>query len=251
MNRFRVDLHIHTLLSPCGDLSMGPRNIVQYAARMGLDAIAVSDHNTLHQIEAVAVEGKKYGLFVFPAVEITTREEAHCVAFMPDLDAAAVCQKFIDDNITKVPNNPEKMGDQVWVDVDEMIVGEVEWYLNMPVNKSIDEIVAFVNSIGGMTVPAHVDRSSYSLIGQLGFIDPALPIAAVEFNFLDKFSTLCKVQGSMLSRWTAYTASDAHFPNLIGTNPSWLHAESRNFSELRMAFAGIDGRGIVSAQVEQ
>ena len=42
MNTYRADLHIHSVLSPCGDLEMSPRNIVAEAAQKGLDIIAHS-----------------------------------------------------------------------------------------------------------------------------------------------------------------------------------------------------------------
>ncbi|MDX9771348.1 MAG: PHP domain-containing protein, partial [Tenuifilaceae bacterium] len=49
MQTYRADLHIHTVLSPCGDLDMSPRNIVELAKARNLDIIAVTDHNsTLH-----------------------------------------------------------------------------------------------------------------------------------------------------------------------------------------------------------
>ena len=38
---FKADLHIHTCLSPCADLSMGPRAIVDQAVCSGLDLIGV------------------------------------------------------------------------------------------------------------------------------------------------------------------------------------------------------------------
>ena len=43
---FKADLHIHTVLSPCGDLEMSPTAIVDRALSRGLDMIAISDHNT-------------------------------------------------------------------------------------------------------------------------------------------------------------------------------------------------------------
>ena len=41
-----VDLHMHSCLSPCADDDMTPANICGMAHIKGLDAIAVTDHNT-------------------------------------------------------------------------------------------------------------------------------------------------------------------------------------------------------------
>jgi predicted metal-dependent phosphoesterase TrpH len=41
MKEFRADLHIHTLLSPCADLEMTPRNIVAKAMRANLISLVL------------------------------------------------------------------------------------------------------------------------------------------------------------------------------------------------------------------
>lgn len=246
MNRFLVDLHIHSLLSPCGDLDMSPEVIVERAVRAGLDAIAICDHNATMQTPVIRKLGKERGLEVFYGIELTTREEAHCVAILPDKGCAARLQEWVDENIIKVENVPEKFGDQVWVDENEEIAGEVEWYLNSPINRSVDDIAAEVKELGGLFIPAHVDRMANSLIGQLGFLPPSLPADAVEYNFPERLEGLRASGHRYLDNYALYTASDAHFPNLIGTNPSWLYAESRKFVELSRAFAREEGRRIVS-----
>jgi len=39
-----------------------------------------------------------------------------------------------------------------------------------------------VEQLGGCCVPAHLDRSAYSLLSQLGFLPKTLPIATVEYS---------------------------------------------------------------------
>lgn len=251
MDRFLVDLHIHTLLSPCGDLDMSPEVIVERAVAAGLSAIAICDHNATMQTPEVYKAGRKRGLAVFFGIELTTREEAHCIAILPDEGSAAALQVWVDEHIVKVNNVPGKFGDQVWVDGNEDIAGEVDWYLNSPIGRSVEEIAAQVKSLGGLFVPAHVDRTVNSIIGQLGFIPPSLPADALEYNFPEKLEVL-RCRGHLyLEGYTLYTASDAHFPHLIGTNPSWLYAKSPNFEELRKAFAREGGRWIASCREER
>lgn len=250
MNRFLVDLHIHSLLSPCGDLDMSPRVIVERSVAAGLDAIAVCDHNATMQTPLIRKLGMERGLAVFYGIELTTREEAHCVAILPDGQTASRLQEWVDDHIVKVENVPEKFGDQVWVDGNEDIAGLVEWYLNSPIDRSVEEIAAEVKGLGGLFIPAHIDRMVNSLIGQLGFLSPSLPVDAIEYNFPERLEDLRSHGHRYIDGYTSYTASDAHFPNLIGANPSWLYAESRKFSELRMAFAREGGRRIVSCREE-
>ena len=79
MTPFKADLHIHTVLSPCGDLEMSPSAIVQRALARGLDMIAISDHNTTRQVKVTQKIGRANGLFVLGGVEVTSQEEAHCL----------------------------------------------------------------------------------------------------------------------------------------------------------------------------
>ena len=48
-----VDLHMHSCLSPCGDMDMTPNNIVNMCKLKGLDMIAVTDHNTAKQLPVI------------------------------------------------------------------------------------------------------------------------------------------------------------------------------------------------------
>ena len=49
----RADLHIHTVLSPCGDLEMSPENILHFAQIQGLNMIGITDHNSTRQARKV------------------------------------------------------------------------------------------------------------------------------------------------------------------------------------------------------
>ncbi len=249
MERFRVDLHIHTLLSPCGDLGMSPETIVRRALASGLDAIAICDHNTTLQTPVVRAIGRRYGLEVFYGAELTTREEAHLAALLPDGKTAARLQAWIDAHIVRIPNRPDRLGDQMWVDELEMIVGEVPWYLNAPLRCSAEQAAAEVVRLGGLVIAAHVDRPANSLIGQLGFLPEGLSLAALEYNHSACFKDLLQTHPDLCG-FAAYTASDAHFPEQIGANPAWLYAENPGFEQLSMAFAGLQGRRIVSTSSE-
>lgn len=47
------------------------------------DAIAITDHNTTLQCPEIQSLGERFGLRVFAGVEVTTREEAHCLVYFP------------------------------------------------------------------------------------------------------------------------------------------------------------------------
>ncbi len=240
MNPYRVDLHIHTCLSPCGSLDMSPAVIVQTARDRGLSAIAITDHNSTLQCPEVQALGAEAGLTVFAGVEVTSREEAHCLVFFPSDDARLLFQHYLDHYLPHIPNDPERFGDQVWVDRHDNIAGEAPWLLVSAIDQSVNQIANYARSLGCLFVPAHVERPAFSLISQLGFIDPSLNPDAIEYNNQALYDKLLP-QHPYLKKFTQYTASDAHYPEQIGTKPATFQMNGLTFDDLRMAFAGLDG----------
>ena len=226
---------------------MSPRNIVQQAQRAGLDAIAVCDHNSTHQLEEMQRLCNKEGMHLFLGVEITTREEVHLVGLFPTLEACRKIQEVIDQCIVKLNYNPEKMGDQIWVDGAEQIAGEISWYLNAPLSLSIEEVVALIHKHEGLAIAAHIDRPSYSISSQLGFVPKGLPLDGIEVSDMSKLQRLFLLQPE-LSQRAQYSASDAHFPEDIGRAYCKLNAEALTFEELRKALHQEDGRSIAACK---
>jgi len=65
-----ADLHNHTTAS---DGEYTPTRLVQQAADIGLEAVAVTDHDTLSGLEEAIEHGHKLGITVIPGVEVTFR----------------------------------------------------------------------------------------------------------------------------------------------------------------------------------
>ncbi len=80
------DLHIHTVNS---DGSMSVKDIIYYAKKSGLKAIAVSDHDTMSGVPEAVREGKRLGIQVIPAVEMTVvdmkrNRPVHILCYLPE-----------------------------------------------------------------------------------------------------------------------------------------------------------------------
>ena len=198
------------------------------------------------QCPEIQALGEEYGLVVFAGAEVTTREEAHCVALFSDDQARAAFQKYLEEHLPTVPNDPKRFGDQVWVNGRNEIVGEVPYLLISALDRSVGQIAAVVRQSGGLFIAAHVERPSFSLISQLGFIDPSLPLDAIEFNDAVRFEKLMAAH-DYLKQYTVYRASDAHYPGQIGTKYSLLKADALDFQHLAMAFRKENGHMIVTA----
>jgi len=79
------DLHCHSKLS---DGSCGLDDLIYYAKRAGLDVLAVTDHDTMSGVARAQVLGKRYGLDIIPAVEISSRDtetgrRVHLLCYFP------------------------------------------------------------------------------------------------------------------------------------------------------------------------
>lgn len=245
MKRFKADLHIHTILSPCASLEMSPKNIVRKAIESELDIIGITDHNSTRQCEIVMKEAAKEGLSVYPGVEMTTREEIHCLAYFMSLENLREFQIYLDKYLPFIKNDPQLFGDQVVVDENENIVFEEEKLLISALQIGIDKLEKIVHDLNGIFIPAHVNKPKDSLISQLGFIPTDLKVDALEITKHIKsndFRTMNKVSDQI----TIIKNSDSHMLESIGKNVSFYEMQTSDFSEFCLALNNLSGRKVVT-----
>jgi PHP family Zn ribbon phosphoesterase len=215
-----ADLHNHSCLSPCGSLDLSPRALVELAAAKGVKALALTDHNSSLNCPAFAKICPRYGIIPIFGMEATTQEEIHVLCLFTSLDAALAFGEYAYSIITPFPNDPEKTGDQVYVDEEDNIEGEVEYFLPSAIDLSVDAIGGKVAEYSGIVIPAHVDRPAFSMTSQLGVIVPG-PWAAVECVRLPSAgpAPYPDTLGYPLT-----TSSDAHYPEHVARRPFELDA---------------------------
>ncbi|MCM8899714.1 PHP domain-containing protein [Caldicoprobacter algeriensis] len=187
--KIAVDLHIHSALSPCADDDMTPNNIVNMAILKGLDAIAITDHNSCDNVEAVMkIAGGR--ILVLPGMEVQTREDVHLLCYFEDIKCLLDFDAYIRNFMPQVPNVPHIFGNQYIMDENDQIIGKREDLLLSSLDLSVEEVVQLVLQRGGVVVPAHVNRPSYSIISQLGFIPKNLAFSVLEFSKIDTNYTI-------------------------------------------------------------
>lgn len=243
MKSFRTDLHIHTVLSPCGDLEMSPARIVSLAKKRGLDIIGITDHNSTKQCELVRELGKRLGLKVIRGCEMTSREEVHCLGFFEDFDAMNEFQDFLDLHLTIIPNKPSLFGYQVVVDEFDYILEEQANYLGASLDISIEEVEQKVHELSGIFIPAHIDRPRNSLYSQLGFFPPELKVEALQISKLADEKSV-REEFRINPEITLVKFSDAHYPEDLGKAFTIFEMEEPTFSEIRKALLRKDGRNV-------
>ncbi len=240
---YRADLHLHTCLSPCGDWDMTPRAVVEHSLEKRLDIIAVTDHNTAENAGAAMEKGRELGLCVFPGLEICSVEEVHVVALFDTLESALAMQNVVYSNLSG-ENKPEIFGYQVVADVEDQVTDQNPRLLIGAVSADLSTLVQRIHDLGGLAVAAHIDRTAFGIIGQLGFIPPDLPLDAVEVSY--RFRPEDAGKSLQIGRnIPCITSSDAHFPSEIGRVSTKYLMKSPCISELRMAFRGENGRKIL------
>lgn len=208
--RVYTDFHIHTALSPCGHEDMTPNNIVNMAALKGLDAIAITDHNSCENVPACMEVGKRVGIIVVPGMELQTREDVHVVCLFKILQDAFEFQKYVYEHLPKIQNNEKIFGEQIIYDSDDNIIGYKKRMLLTSVDISFDEAYKKVKELNGVFIPAHIDREAYGIISSLGFIPDYLDIRTLEY-FSKKSLDLYIKAGFVKETYRFIKSSDAHY----------------------------------------
>ncbi len=241
MNQYTADLHIHTLLSPCGSLEMSPATIVEIARARNIDIIGIADHNSTRHGPLVSKLAAEKNIFVLCGAEVTTKEEVHCLAFFKNFESLSRFQVYLDAHLPSIKNNPKYFGHQVVVDQDEMIVEEVERLLISAISQNIHQVEEKVHELEGLFIPAHIDRHKNSLMSQLGFAPAGLIADAFEIT---PFSTPQSLGRALkgASTQTFIRCSDAHQPKDIGSSTTTFEMEEISFDEISMALKNSGNR---------
>ena len=223
------DFHIHSCLSPCGDADMTPNNIVNMAALLGLNAIAVSDHNTVGNVKACMEVAKEVGITVIPGMEVETEEEVHILTLYPTLLAAEEAAAEVYKKLPAIKNRPEIFGQQVFMDSLDNITGYEEKLLISPAAMSMNYLADVVKSVGGLYIPAHVDRHSYSVLTNLGFVPDDIDIKNIEISRMTEDVESYLAAREELRKYRIFRNSDAHYLQDIAAPNAYLSDMSELF----------------------
>lgn len=242
MKKFRADLHIHTVLSPCADVEMIPPLIVQAALEKNIDIIAITDHNASANVRAVQKAAQGTGLTVLAGMEVQSREDVHLLTLFENIETLDAWQQQVDRALPDLPNDTDFFGEQFIVDeTGEFIKGESRLLLNST-DFSIDEIIERVHTLGGIIIPAHVERKSYGLFPSLGLISDEWHLLALEIS---RHTSPAQAATTFpaLRKYPLIQSGDVHrLEDFLGTTLFTLH--SPTLMEMRMAFHNIDGRSV-------
>ena len=218
------DLHLHSCLSPCGEDDMTPGNIVGMASLMGLRALALTDHNSCKNCPAFLHYARECGILALPGMELTTAEEVHVLCYFETLDDALAFDRFVEGTLLPIPNQPALFGNQLLIDETDAPCGVFDTLLISATSISFDKLPALIAQYRGVMVPAHLDKSSTSLLSNLGMIPADATFGIAEIKHPERIEEL-RLQHPYLKDCHILTSSDAHQLDLIQEPVRFLHVD--------------------------
>lgn len=224
--RLRADLHNHSCLSPCADLSMSPILMARTAKARGIDILALTDHNATLNCPAFAIACASEGIIPLFGMEMSSAEEVHCLALFATPRDALAFGAAVESLLPSLPWDPAAFGDQAVVDENDTVLELYDGWLGAALEADLDTLAEKAHDAGALIIPAHVDRGMFSVYSQLGFLPPG-PWDAVE--------SLGTPPPQLHGGNSAISGSDAHFPEHLGRRPFLADIEAACALALRAA----------------
>lgn len=239
---FKADLHVHTCLSPCTELDMSPKKILAAAQDSALDILAICDHNSSENSMAVIEASRKTNIHVIPGMEVTSTEEIHILALFEDTADVHEFQEFIYRNLPG-KNDEDTFGKQVIVNDKEEVLGFSDRLLIGATTIPIEDIILLIHSLRGTAIASHIDRDSFSIFSQLGFIPENLRLDALEIS---SKMTITEAKKRYPQNYPIISSSDAHYPSDIGKSFTSFLLKDSTLTEIKKALKNEDGRKILN-----
>lgn len=221
---------------------MIPPLIVKRALELALGIIAITDHNSAENVAAVIKAAEGLDLTVLPGMEVQTREEVHLLCLFDSVQQALEWQEFVYAHLPPLKNNESLFGPQFVVDASGAFLRYNERFLLTSTSLSVEQVACEMKQRGALCIPAHVDRSSFSLLANLGFVPESVPFSAMEITRHTPWDTLRQRHPS-LSGYSFIRSGDAHRLNEMSDSTIFsLHEPT--LAEISMALRRQNGRRV-------
>jgi 3',5'-nucleoside bisphosphate phosphatase len=222
---------------------MIPPLIVEEALQRGIQWIAITDHNATANIIAVQKAAEESGLVVLPGMELQTREEVHILCLFDTLEQAVALQDWVDAHLPDRANNPDFFGEQFVVDETGEFIRREERLLLSSVEVSLSEAWHKVNDLGGLFIPAHINRQAFGLMAVLGLLPDEIPLEVLEISrHLAPEEAVRRFP--MIKGFPLIQNGDVHFlDDFLGA--THFRVEAAQTGELRQACLNLNGRDFI------
>ncbi len=219
---------------------MIPPLIVQEALEQGINLIAITDHNSTANIEAVMKAARETNLTVLPGMELQTIEEVHVLCLFDTLDQARAWNHIVSKYLPPTRNNPDYFGEQFIVDHTGEFIRREDQMLSISAELSLKKARELVNELGGLFIPAHVNRKAFGLLPVLGLIPVDTSIDGLEIS-RHITPDIAIATYPMIKGYPIIQSGDVHFLDDFFA-PVWFEIEKPSIGEIRLALTGNDDR---------
>jgi predicted metal-dependent phosphoesterase TrpH len=240
----RADFHLHSVLSPCGDLAMSPAAILDKAVEIGLNCAALTDHNSARNAPAWRAAAASRGVKALYGLEVRSAEEVDVLTIFDDVEAVLAFGEWVYAALPDIPCDARRFGEQIVVDADEEILAFEPRLLISGIRHDLETVCSEARSRGALVVGAHVDRAVDSILSQLGWVPEGLAVDAVEVTRFSDEQALVRLHPS-LAGLPVVRFSDAHQVPDIGYQQTRFRVEEPTVAELKLALGGLEGRSAV------
>jgi PHP family Zn ribbon phosphoesterase len=222
---------------------MIPPLIVEECELRGIDLIAITDHNSSANIRSVQKAAIGHNLTVLPGMELQTTEEVHSLCLFDTLAQISEFQKIVSATLPPIQNDPDHFGEQFVVDETGDFIRREEQMLIISSSLTLRQAWQIVQDLGGLLIPAHVNRKAFGLLENLGFVPQDIPLHCVEISRHLK-PDQAAIQFPQLAGYRFVQGGDAHRLNeLAGKNELWIQEPS--IREIRLAVEGQEERTVI------
>lgn len=233
---YNLDLHIHSVLSPCSTWDMSPKKVLAEAKEKGIDLISITDHHSVRNFPGFCKRGKLCGVKVIPAMEVQTKEEVHLLLYFRTYEQAIRFEVEVLKNSPSIIDEVSAIKPQCVVNQDDMVINVEKRLLIFSVELNLDSIIKLARTYETLIILAHINRPAFSIYSQLGFIPPDIDIDGVEiYNYMNSELSIPDNVGIIYG-------SDAHDLSTIGKFITQAWVNEPTWEELRLALRNIGGR---------
>jgi predicted metal-dependent phosphoesterase TrpH len=220
---------------------MSPKGILSSAAKKDIDTIGICDHNSSENSPAMMNAAKKMNVTVLPGMEVTSQEEVHVLALFDGIENALKLQGDVYKNLPG-ENDEKAFGMQVVVNEKEEVLGFNKKLLIGATTIPLEEVIRLIHSFSGIAIASHIDRESFSIISQLGFIPDNLELDALEIS---PNITFKEARKRYADDYPITCSSDAHYPDDIGKRFTSFLLEDITVAEIKKALNNEEGRKLI------
>lgn len=245
MRWYVADLHLHSALSPCALREMTPAAMARALAVAGVHLAAITDHNSCENAGAFVAACQRLDITPLVGMELETREEVHLLCLFGSVESGEGWQEYVYGRLPYREDRARAFGTQWRFDGEGKPIAPLERLLTISSEIGLEEACAEVKARGGLCIPAHIDRPSYSLLAMLGLIPRELPVPALEISSMVREDDVRLRLGAGLGGRQLVSFSDAHCLDDIWPGRTALWLAQPSWAELELALAGRDGRRVV------